>query len=186
MSPKQLPVKMESKKNSSDPSWNVVGNNDGSAVPPRNSPDASTLLPSDKRSFADSRATFVRAAKELPDVCDDDDTGRSDHEFLKDFKMPSLPNKPVPSSDDHRVSTSKKVNEILKKIDPMTNIIVKVFYSQKKLFGFPLLFGNILDNTLGSSIVAFSELHHRVSIHCDDALESRKYKSIFVYAEIVL
>ena len=134
MSPKQLPVKMESKKDSSSPSWNVVGSNDGSTVP-LCSTAADIPAPEDRRNVDANLSPFMRTAKELHDIYDDEeDDPIVNSESMKDLKMPSLCVKP---KDDSPTPAIKKVNEIIATIDPMTNIIVKVFYAQKKTIWIP-------------------------------------------------
>lgn len=181
MSPKQFPVKMESKKDSSDPSWKVVGGNDGRASPVREVPVANTTV-DDKASIAEGRfSPFVRAAKELPEIYESEDIAPDYVPTFGDLKMPNLPR--YDPTEDQSIASIKRLQEVIEKMDPMDNAIVKVFYSNKKLFGFPLIVGHLLDESTSHGMVTFSELHNRISAFCDDAMTSRKYKPMFLYDE---
>jgi hypothetical protein len=181
MSPKQTSVKMDSKQESIEQPWNVVGNNDKSPNVIRDNRVANeSRYDSKTSSVAEARSPFLQAAKVLPDVCDDDDLFKNEN-LPDDLKLPGLPEPSRFQYSDHptanvdaSMSTAREIKDVLKKINPMTNVIVKVFYGQKKLFGFPIIFKKLLDETKGNSLVSFTELHERIAMHCDDALRIKK------------
>jgi hypothetical protein len=190
MHPEQTSVKMDPKKESTEQPWNVVGNNDKSPSIIRDNRVANETCV-DKTSIAtDLRSPFLRAAKVLPDICDDEDLIKTDN-LPDDLKLPSLPepndikfaNHLEANANVSIMSTTREVKDVLRKNSPMTNVIVKIFFGQKKLFVFPIIFKKLLDESKGNNFVSFKELHGRIAVHCDDALESRKYKSIFLYDE---
>jgi hypothetical protein len=95
-------------------------------------------------------------------------------------KLPSLPKKP--SSDGLKLQSyvdkeTARLLPLFATINPLSSVIVKVLFNDKKVFGFPIMFRQFLRDE--TSFCSFDEIHDMIANRADDALVSRHYVPVF-------
>jgi hypothetical protein len=179
MSPKPASsLKRESDKDSPSPSKNI----DSTVFSEAAKRVQITTASGGKLKSDEKRSAFLQAAELYPEIFDDDvliSRGQKG-DPSDDLKLPSLPKRSSPESPLKETCADvdkKKLLPFFESINPLSSVIVKVLFNDKKVFGFPIIFRQFLKDD--TSFISFDDLHEMIAQRADNALLSRRCVPIF-------